>query len=142
MKSIHLYKTSKHYKIVTQYKLVSGSYLLSEPIYILPIDSKIEVLADKIYEALNTSRRISEAEEEHMWLGIKLLKQMKESSFEGLYRDSASCWISIGSGKISIEPYKYLGKGKGLNIDENRIIELDEMHEPIEVAKIVIDTLA
>ncbi len=33
-------------------------------------------------------------------------------------------------------------KGKGLNIDESRIIELNEMHEPIEVIKIVIDTLA
>jgi hypothetical protein len=120
MKCIEIYKTNKDFKILTLYKLEAGSYMTSEPIFIMPGDVKLEDLGDKIYEALNASRNLLESEEDKFWLGSKLLKKIKESSFDKFYEASVSCSVSFSDGIVSIAPQKYLGKNQGLEILEDR----------------------
>ena len=123
MGSVEIYKTSKNYKILTQYKLESGSYISSEPIFILPIDVNKEEMESKLFEALEASRDLSESEEDDFWLGNKLLKKLKESSFDKLYKSSCSCHVSLIDGIFSITPQKYVGKNVGLDILEDRAVK-------------------
>jgi len=120
MKSVEVYKTKKDFKILTLYKLESGSYIASEPIFIVSVEAELEDLGEKLFEALNASRTIKESEEDKFWLGNALLKKIKEASFSKLYATSSSCHVSFDNGIISIAPQKYLGKDKGLEIEEGR----------------------
>ena len=95
MKAVFVYKTGKNFKIVTNYELESGSYISSEPIYILPLDIKKDEFIKKLFEALNYSRKLTEDEEDTYWLGKNLLKKLKETSFDKLYRTSKSFWIKL-----------------------------------------------
>ncbi|MDH6250363.1 hypothetical protein M2347_000090 [Chryseobacterium sp. H1D6B] len=58
-----------------------------------------------------------------------VLKEMKESSFPGLYKKSASCIVYLEKErKIKIVPYLYNGSEYGLNEVTNdiKIIDLEE----------------
>jgi hypothetical protein len=118
MKSIQIYKTNKNFKILTLYKLSSGSYIASEPIFILDSDIELKILGDKILEALNASHTLKESEEDKFWLGTNLLKKIKASSFNKFYETSTICDVSFDNKTITITKLKYLGKNKGLEEGE------------------------
>lgn len=126
MKTAELVKTKNKYKIVTWYKRESGSYLASNPIYILPLSSEIDEISNKIFLALNTSKELKENEEDEYRLGNKIfLKNLKETSLTKLYRESKSCFISIdNSNLIKIIPYKESEHHRGLVEDIENSIEL------------------
>jgi len=125
MKACQIYKTKSNYKIVTMYRLESGSYIISHPICILPLDVSHLVFANKLQEALAHSREISETEEELFWLGNTLLKELKEHTYHDFYNNSTSCIISLQEQIYLLEPHKYLGKGKGLVVDEIRVMKME-----------------
>lgn len=126
MKSIQIYLSKRHYKILTMYRLESWSYIISEPIFILPINVEIKELALKVFEALEASCELSETEEDKYRLGNKLLlKEMKETSFDKLYSSSKSCSLVLDEKLVTVIPQKYLGKGEGLEEDEERALKFD-----------------
>lgn len=49
-KSIQVYKTDKYYKIITMYRTESWTYLLGEPVFLLPLDITAGELAKVILE--------------------------------------------------------------------------------------------
>ena len=143
-KVIEVYKTRKHYKIITNYKLKAGSYLSGEPVFILPLDITAENLSEVFFESLNHSRLVSESEEDKIWNNRKqLLKKLKEPSFNALYKNSVSCdIIYVENQKITINPKIYLGLRKGLVTDTERVIELEfSISNYIDIAQEVIDVL-
>lgn len=141
MKAVHIYLTKKNYKVVTTYRLESGSYIDSNPIFILPENVDKEELSLKISLALEASRQLSEKEEDKYWLGNKLLKELKESSFNKLYENSKSCKIYIKNNRKVIQPYKCLGKNQGLTVDESRVLELDINTSPLALTEAIINLL-
>lgn len=143
MKSIHIYKTKKDYKIITFYKLESGSYIGSDPVFVMPIDVSSEDLAGKLFEALNASRTLKESEEDKFWLGNGLLKKIKETSFNKFYATSLSCNVSFDKGIIILTPYKYTGKDQGLEMEESRTYRVAlEKNNRLEVVEKIKQMLA
>ena len=149
MKGLEIYRTSKFYKIVTMYRRESGAYMLSKPIYIVSIEKSIEELSNAIFSSLEASRSIKESEEDNLWLGNKLLKELKERSFNNLYKNSTSCCVFfnkkglLSKGMIEIEPYKYSGKDEGLEAIEEEIVKIkyNNNTEDAEITKIIIEIL-
>ena len=88
-KMINVDKTRKHYVILTAYKTES-TWLLSDPVYILSLDTTAEELAKVISDGLAHSRSISETEENIFRSNNKLLEKMKERSWSNLYKTSKS----------------------------------------------------
>lgn len=141
MKSCQVFKTKKNYKITTMYRLESWSYIESKPIYIFPLETSIEELSKAIFESLESSREISELEENDFWLGNQLLKELKESSYNSLYKNSYGCIVSIKNNDFVIEPQKYMGKDEGLAVDENKVLNLGVNLDKKHLTKKVIDVL-
>lgn len=141
MKAVHIYLTKKNYKVVTMYRLESGSYISSNPIFILPFDIDKEELSSKIFLALKTSRHLSEKEEDEYWLGNKLLKTLKESSFNKLYENSKSCAVYWEKTRIVIKPYEYQGNNQGLAVNKEKILELNHNTSPIELTEVITNLL-
>ena len=144
-KSIQVYKTDKYYKIITMYRTESWTYLLGEPVFLLPLDITAGELAKVILEGLNHSRSISESEEDIIRNNNKqsLLKQIKEKSYDNLYKNSTSCNIYVESQEITIEPNIYLGSREGLTTDMERVVKLEFLESKyIDIAKLVIDILS
>ena len=144
-KSIQVYKTDKYYKIITMYRTESWMYLLGEPVFLLPLDITAGELAKVILEGLNHSRSISESEEDIIRNNNKqsLLKQIKEKSYDNLYKNSTSCNIYVESQEITIEPNIYLGSREGLTTDMERVVKLEFLESKyIDIAKLVIDILS
>lgn len=125
MSSFQVHRTKDSYKILTMYRLESWLHILSEPIFILPLDIEKEEITNKFFEALNNSRNLSESEEESFRLDNKLLlKRMKESSFNKLYMSSSACDVSLKQDEIIITPLKCLGKNQGLDEDEENLVKV------------------
>ena len=144
-KSIQVYKTDKYYKIITMYRTESWTYLLGEPVFLLPLDITAGELAKVILEGLNHSCSISESEEDIIRNNNKqlLLKQIKEKSYDNLYKNSTSCNIYVESQEITIEPNIYLGSREGLTTDMERVVKLEFLESKyIDIAKLVIDILS
>lgn len=144
-KSIQVYKTDKYYKIIAMYRTESWTYLLGEPVFLLPLDITAGELAKVILEGLNHSRSISESEEDIIRNNNKqsLLKQIKEKSYDNLYKNSTSCNIYAESQEITIEPNIYLGSREGLTTDMERVVKLEFLESKyIDIAKLVIDILS
>lgn len=114
MQSIKVFKTNENYKIVTLYLREHSAYMLSKPIFLFSTDSSKEEIANKLLEALEASRVIKEFEEDNFWLGNKLLKLLKEKSFEKLYFNCTSCSVRLRGNNIEIMPYKYAGYKQGM----------------------------
>lgn len=114
MKAIQVYLSKNNYKILTMYRLESWSYLLSEPIFILPENINKKILTEKIFYALDSSREISQSEENNYRLGKDLLRKLKETSFDKLYNTSVSCSVFLNNNILTVTPHIYLGKGSGL----------------------------
>lgn len=126
MKSIQIYLSKEHYKVLTMYRLESWSYIISEPIYILPDNIEKKELSSKIFNALESSCELSESEEDKYRLGNKeLLKRMKESSFNKLYGSSKSCSVDLKDNLVTVTPQKYLGKGAGLEEEVGQALKLN-----------------
>lgn len=142
MKSCQIFKTKKGYKIATMYRLESWSYIESKPIYIFPVEIGVEELSKAIFESLESSREISDSEENDFWLGNQLLKELKENSYNSLYKNSYSCIVSIKNSDFIIEPQKYMGKDEGLSVDENRVLKLDANLDKKYLTENVIDVLS
>lgn len=141
MKAVHVYLTKKSFKITTMYRLESGSYIDSNPIYILPTEVSLEELSNKISSCLVASKQLSEKEEDSYWLGNKLLKLLKESSFNKLYEASNSCIVYTEKNRTIIKPYKFKGKDQGLVVDQDRVVELESNISDIELTKIIFNLL-
>lgn len=124
MKSINIYKLRDELKIETLYLREHSAYMISEPIFILPINSSKEEIANKVFEALEASRVIKEFEEDNFWLGNKLLKLLKEKSFDKLYFSCTSCSIRLKDDSIEIMPYKYAGYKQGMTEVQEDVIVL------------------
>lgn len=142
MKACEVFKTKKEYKIVTGYQVDVGRYVMRPPVSVFPIDINIKEFKDFIFQSLNDSKPISYDE---YYSGISprdVLKQMKESSFPGLYKKSTSCMVYLDNEKIKIVPYRYNGPESGLNEVANdiKIIDFkttDEIQITIEIEKIL-----
>lgn len=142
MKACQIYKTKKHYKIATMYRLESGSYILSNPIFIIPLEANDKELSVKIFEAIKNSRLIYESEEDDIWLGTQLLKELKEKSYNDLYKNSGSCTIYLEKGLLEIEPNKYLGKNEGLEAIQEKKSKFDYVEgDELKVTEKVIELL-
>ena len=140
-KGLMIYKTLKNYKIVTLYKRQSGSYIISYPVTILPKDIDIDTLCESITESLRKSRSISEKEEE--LFDINLLKELKEKSYDNLYKNSKSCIVYITNQEISIEPNIYRVPRNGLITDKEKVVKLSPFESNlIDVSQILIDILS
>jgi hypothetical protein len=141
MKAVEIYKTESHYKVVTMYLLESGSYIGSEPVFIVPIKSKVEAIWSKISKSLAASRQLSESEEDRYWLGNKLLKVMQESSFNALYKSSRACGVFVGADTTRIDSYKFVGKNEGLVVDMERSRALSNSLTEMEIADQILEVL-
>jgi hypothetical protein len=148
MKGCQIYKTNKHYKIITMYRQESWAYISSKPIYILPLEVDINEFSSRLFESLKNSRDITESEEDNFWLGNGLLKELEERTFVDLYKHSTSCYVwldkkgILSKGEIEIKPNKYLGKSKGLvSVDEESIRIKYNKGKELEITKRVIDIL-
>lgn len=140
MKGCSIYKTKKAYKIVTMFRRESWAYLLSKPIFILPLETNIEELSEKIFGSLTSSRSISEDEEDNF--DINLLKEIKEKSYNQLYKNSASCDIFLKESIIEIIPLKYAGKNQGLDEIADQIKEISYSKEKeLEITSLIINKL-
>ncbi len=138
---IDVYKTRKHYVIITAYKTES-TMLLSDPVYILSLDTAAEELAKVISDGLAHSRSISETEENIFRSNNKLLEKMKERSWSNLYKTSKSCTIKIDNNEITIEPWILSDTLRGLVQDEERAVKLEfSKSNYMDVAQVVIDLL-
>lgn len=144
-KALQIYKTHKHYTIITMYRTESWTYLLSEPVFLLSLDITTEELSKVILEGLKHSRSISESEEDTIRNNNKqsLLKKIKEKSYNDLYKNSTSCTIYVENQEITIEPNIYLGSREGLTTDTEKVLRLDFIESKyIDIAKSVIDILS
>lgn len=141
MKGVHIYMTKNYFKIATMYKLESGSYIDSNPIYIVSKDTSIEEISSKIASALKSSKKISEKEEDIYWLGNKLLKELKETSFNKLYENSKSCVVYVVDSETIIKPYEFKGKENGLIVDEDKVVKLKSEINHIDLTKIIMNLL-
>jgi hypothetical protein len=142
MKSLHVFLTINKYKIVTMYRLDSGSYILSQPIFILNREIGNEELSKYISSALEESKQLSEKEEEKYRIGSKLLlKNLKESSFNKLYENSKSCAVYVEENRICIEPYDFKDKVSGLIVNNENIIELKSDISYLDLTKNIIEIL-
>lgn len=141
MKSCQIFKAKNAYKIITLYRLESWSYIHSHPIYILPLKTSSDELSMKIFEALENSRDISESEENEFWLGNQLLKELKEKSYNSLYKDSHSCMVSMNENEFIIEPQQYMGKDEGLEIVKSRILKFDRNSNKINLGEKIVNVL-
>lgn len=138
MKAITIYKIKKEYKIVTLYKREAGSYIVSEPILNVSIGISFNDFYNKIFYSLDSSRNISESEEDKFSLGKELLKKLKISSFEKLYFNCTSCSIWLDNNILEIIPNKYAGYLQGLEEDiENKLVfQFNEENKLIIVEKV------
>lgn len=128
MKACAIYKTKKEYKVLTSYQVDIGRHVLRTPIFLIPLDIPLQDLKNKIFECLNASKSISYDE---YYSGIspkEILKLMKESSFNGLYKKSTSCMIYFDHNQIKIVPYIYKGPEQGLVelLDNIKIINIED----------------
>lgn len=141
MKNIELHKVGDKYKILTHYKLDSGSYISSDPIFIVNMNEEEELIS-AIKSALESSKELSEDEEDDYWLGNLLLKKIKESSFNKLYSRSLSCMISLEGKCVKITKLNFLGNNKGLERDEEKSVITDYKLENLDIDfKLKLDVL-
>ena len=141
MKGIQIYKTQKHIKIVTMYQIESEAYITSEPVFVFSLDEDISKIKDNIFLALDSSRKISEKEEDTFWLGNTILKKMNETSFQKLYVSSKSCMVFLEKNNIKIIPMKYAGKGQGLSEDIGVIEMSFNSSDKEKITLIILDFL-
>lgn len=119
-KACGIYITNSYFKIVTMYRLESGIYIISNPIYLLPKNSTLDVLFNKVIESLDESRELKIEEEKSFRLGRNLLKFLKEKSFKNLYQNSIVYSIYLDENHLSIESYIYDNKSIGLLVNEGK----------------------
>lgn len=143
MGCIQIFKTKKNYIIITLYKTESWTYIIGNPVFLLPLDVPLDFFIKTVIDALKMSRSISESEEKAIRIYQKgLLKDLKEKSFNELYKKSKSCNIYLDDLKISIEPNIYISSDEGLvNIEEKntKMSFIEENYN--DIIKIIIDNL-
>lgn len=138
-KACTIYKIDNQYKIVSEYQLKSGLYILSTPIIIIPENVGIEEISDAIFSILEQSKTLTKNEEKQYQLGTKgLLKALKETSFKRLYSHSTSCSLRLENNRIDVVPYR-MKKYYLESVDEEKITISAE--NKLEVAKQVIEIL-
>ncbi|KFF73831.1 hypothetical protein HX13_17685 [Chryseobacterium sp. P1-3] len=114
MKVCKVYKKKKEYKIVTGYQVDVGRYVYSSPVFILPILASLDEVSDCLFRSLKESREITYEEYNTGFSPKELLKEMKESSFPKLYKDSTSCMVYLKGDIIEIVPYRREPPEQGL----------------------------
>lgn len=140
-KCCHIFKTSTSYKIITMYYRETGSYFSEAPVYILPLNSTIDDLCDKIFQSLNSSSKITEKDYFKKDGSIKnYLKLLKEKSLKQLYSTSNSCSVSLTNNRIEIIPYKKVQRWlEGIVEDKVEIEYLD--NKKIEITQQIVKVL-
>lgn len=141
---ISIYRTIKHYAIVTGYRTESGIWLSGEPVWLLPLDTTSEELSKVISEGLSHSRSVSEPEEDIIRMSNKnnLLKRMKERSWSSLYRNSKCCSVDVGNNEIIITPWISSVSQRGLVSDSDRVVRLAFVaSNHMDIAQAVMDML-
>ncbi|MBP2833462.1 hypothetical protein J8281_14800 [Aquimarina sp. U1-2] len=124
IKSCIVHKTNKNYKIITQSWTDIGLRLSTEPIFILPLDCKIEDLLESIFKSLAGTKEnvIAPLEkEEYKKYVKKMISLLKEKSFDSLDKNSSSCNISQENERLVITPYTYTVKGGSTLIEEEKV---------------------
>jgi len=123
MKACSIYKTNKKFKIVTVCPTNTGTYVLREPIYILPQNVDERELGNKIIDSLNSSKEVSYYEDS---IGAKgILKLMKEASYRKLYLNSSSCTMYLEDNTLTIKPNICKDPNAGLEVVEQDIQRMD-----------------
>src|SRR5690554_420686 len=142
-KSIQIYRTDKFYKIITMYRTESWSYIVGKPVFLLPLDVTIQDFLNVILNALNQSRTISESEEFVIWNSKKeILKEIKEKSFDNLYKNSNSCEIYLENYEITLKPTLYLGYKDGVTTLDNKEIKYQFIENKyFDIIKSIIEIL-
>lgn len=97
--------------------------MISQPIMLMPVHIDDEQLGKAILGGLNSSRTLNEREEDEYYLK-DLLRIMKESSYNKLYANSQCCSISLTGNVVRLTPYKYMGRGQGIEEQEQLTIEM------------------
>jgi hypothetical protein len=127
IKTCEIYKTSKNYIIITESSSDIGLGISDDPIYVIPINSTINELEEKVFDCLNSSRvgiYTPKRDEWASWQKEQLLK-MGQKSFDLLYKNSSSCSLKLEDNILSICPRSLTRKHKGLVLVEKDIIKLD-----------------
>ena len=104
----NVYRTATEYKIITESKTNTGLFMEDEPIFIISISSLEQEISDKIFTSLKSSRegiKFPETKEEMREQQKEHLKNIKEKSYLGLYKNSTSCSIRLIGNIITITPY-------------------------------------
>lgn len=139
MKSCCIYKTKKHFKIVTMYLTDTGSYVLRGPVHILDLNVSVEELREKIFDSLNASREIPHPENSFF---KELIKKMKEPSFKSLYQNSTSCNLFLENNILTIEPNRCKDPNEGLEVVVEDIQKIEYYtYNEIEITKTIMEIL-
>lgn len=109
MASCVIFKAKKHYKIYTESITKEGLLIADDPIFILDITIGQDILWETIIKSLNASKigvKAPQRDEWSQWQG-EILKKLKESSFNNLYKKTTSCQIKLEQGKLIIQQLAY-----------------------------------
>lgn len=140
IKACSIYKTKNKFKIVTAYRLESWAYIESNPITILPIEASFEQIKNAIFLSINSSKKLSEKEEDFYRLETKeFLKSLRETSYKKFYNNSTSCSIYIENNIVEIIPNRL--KDYYLVEVKEDIQKIEYNNNKIEITKIVLDIL-
>lgn len=147
MKTCEVYKTPKNYIIITESTSDIGLGISDDPIYVIPIDSTINELQEKVFDCLNSSRVGVYTPNRDEWASWqkKQLEKMQQKSFVMLYKNSNSCHLALENNIITIYPYKYYDPSKpkqGLCAVEEAEVKIDLNNiDKDEIIKILVDML-
>jgi hypothetical protein len=142
VKACEIYRTRKHYKIVTLYQLEAGRFTSNKPVFVIDVNVNLEDLYKYILESLSESKIVSYDEYYKKTISHKeLLKEIKESSYKKLYENSTSCIIHFDNDMIEIIPYQIDVKG-GLKPVSSDTVKLPySQKNQIEIVQAIVKVL-
>ena len=148
MKSCTIYKTNKNYIIVTQSICDIGARITDDPIYVIPVETNIEELREKVFDSLNNSRTDVYTPKRDEWSLFEKrdLEKMGQKSFITLYKNSNSCNLALENDILTIQPDQYCEPNKpksGLCSVKEAAIQINLINtDKTEIMKILIEMLS
>lgn len=139
IKGCQIFKTSKEYKIITMYQVDLGRFTLRKPIYIVDISEGIDTIKNFIFNSLNESKKITYEDYYNNGSKKELLVDLKETSYNKLYRNSNSCCLYLVNGNIEIIPNKF--EKTYLSEVKEGIRKMNYDNNELEITKMVLDIL-
>ena len=138
----NVYRTAVEYKIITESKTNTGLFMEDEPIFIISISSPEQEICDKIFTSLKSSReniKFPETKEEMRERQEVHLKNIKEKSYLGLYKNSTSCSIRLIGNIITITPYIF--NKRWLEPVKEKALKIEYDNNELEITRKIIEIL-